>query len=109
MSLLLYPAMAQAGVTRLQIDRREVVLNGQPFGVAGPYEKIAGTVYFVLDPALPQNRGIVDLNLAPKNAQGLVEFSADFYLAERSESCPSSRTRSTPPIPRRRRNSATVR
>ena len=35
---------------------------------------------FALDPTLPQNRGIVDLHLAPRNAQGLVEFSADFYL-----------------------------
>jgi len=70
----------EAAVTRLQIDRREVVLNGKSFGAAGPYEKIVGTVHFALDPALPQNRGIVDLNLAPKNAKGLVEFSADFYL-----------------------------
>jgi hypothetical protein len=78
--ILLGAARSEAGVTRLQIDRREVVLNGQPFGAAGPYEKLAGKVYFALDPALPQNRGIVDLTLAPKNAQGLVEFSADFYL-----------------------------
>jgi hypothetical protein len=77
---LLSAAMAEAGVTRLQIERREVVLNGQPFGAAGPYEKLAGKVHFALDPALPQNRGIVDLTLAPRNAQGLVEFWADFYL-----------------------------
>jgi hypothetical protein len=77
---LLSAATAEAGVTRLQIDRREVVLNGQPFGAAGPYEKLSGKVHFALDPALPQNRGIVDLTLAPKNAQGLVEFWADFYL-----------------------------
>jgi hypothetical protein len=71
---------AVASVTRLQVDRREVVLKGQPFGAAGPYEKLSGKVHFALDPALPQNAGIVDLNLAPKNPQGLVEFSADFYL-----------------------------
>jgi len=71
---------AEASVTRLQIDRREMVLNGKPFGAAGPYEKLVGTVHFALDPALPQNQGIVDLALAPRNAQGLVEFSADFYL-----------------------------
>jgi len=71
---------AAASVTRLRIERREIVLNGKPFGAAGPYEKLSGKVDFALDPALPQNRGIVDLTLAPKNAQGLVEFSADFYL-----------------------------
>jgi len=80
MSLLLCPVLADASVTRLQIDRRETVLNGRPFGAAGPYEKLSGKVYFTLDAALPQNAIIVDLNLAPKNARGLVEFSADFYL-----------------------------
>jgi hypothetical protein len=79
-ALCLCPAAADASVTRLQIDRREVVLNGRPFGAAGPYEKLAGKVHFALDPSLPQNQGIVDLSLAPKNAQGLVEFWADFYL-----------------------------
>ena len=39
-----------------------------------------GKVDFALDPTLPQNRGIVDLALAPRNARGKVEFSADFYL-----------------------------
>jgi hypothetical protein len=80
LALFLGTATAEGSVTRLQIDRREAVLNGQPFGAAGPYEKLSGKVHFALDPALPQNRGIVDLTLAPRNAQGLVEFWADFYL-----------------------------
>lgn len=71
---------ATADVVRLRIERREAVLNGQAFGAAGPYEKLAGTVDFALDPAHPRNAGIVDLALAPRNARGLVEFSADFYL-----------------------------
>ena len=79
-TLLLCSQVAAASVTRLRIERRETVLDGRPFGAAGPYEKIVGKVDFALDPARPQNRGIVDLSLAPKNAQGLVEFSADFYL-----------------------------
>ncbi|HET9705216.1 MAG TPA: alpha/beta hydrolase domain-containing protein [Vicinamibacterales bacterium] len=77
---LAVPGLVEGGVTRLQIDRREVVLNGRPFGAAGPYEKLSGTVHFTLDPGGLQNRGIVDLTLAPKNARGLVEFSADFYV-----------------------------
>jgi hypothetical protein len=74
------PGQVSAEVARLRIERREVVLNGKAWGAAGPYEKLAGTVEFVLDPRLPQNQVIVDLDLAPRNAQGLVEFSADFYL-----------------------------
>ena len=69
-----------ADVTRLRIERREVILNGKSWGAAGAYEKLIGKVDFALDPKLPQNQIIVDLDLAPKNAQGLVEFSADFYL-----------------------------
>ena len=76
---LLLPAVgaayAEAEVVRLEIARREVVLNGQPFGNAGPYEKLVGTVHFALDPSLPANRGIIDLWLAPKNTRGVVEFS----------------------------------
>ncbi|MEP7116774.1 MAG: alpha/beta hydrolase domain-containing protein, partial [Acidobacteriota bacterium] len=62
------------------ITRRQTVLDGQPFGAAGAYEKIVGTVHFALDPKVPQNLGIVDLALAPLDAAGLVEFTADFYL-----------------------------
>jgi Alpha/beta hydrolase domain len=78
--VFLVPTIAAAGVTRLRIERRELVLNGVTFGAAGPYEKLVGKVDFALDPTLPQNRGIVDLLLAPRNARGEVEFSADFYL-----------------------------
>src|SRR4029077_15643065 len=79
-ALLVSRLAADAGGKRLRIERREVVLNGQAFGAAGAYEKLIGKVDFVLDPALPQNRGIVDLTLAPHNGQGLVEFTADFCL-----------------------------
>src|SRR5262245_26678212 len=71
---------AAAELVRLDIARREVVLDGKPFGAAGPYEKIVGTALFELDPDLPQNRGIVDLALAPRNIRGRVEVRADFYL-----------------------------
>jgi hypothetical protein len=74
------PLPAWAEVARLEIVRREVVLNGRPFGAAGPYEKLAGTVHFALDPRAPANGLIVDLDLAPRNPRGRVEFSADFYM-----------------------------
>jgi hypothetical protein len=73
-------SVAEARVVRLRIERREVVLNGRAFGAAGPYEKLVGKVDFGLDPNLPANDIIVDLKLAPRNARGEVEASADFYL-----------------------------
>src|SRR5262245_37657037 len=78
--LALTPSLSEARVVRLRIESREVVLNGRPFGAAGPYEKLVGRVDFGLDPTLPANDIIVDLKLAPRNARGEVEASADFYL-----------------------------
>jgi hypothetical protein len=73
-------SVTEARVVRLRIEKRETVLSGKSFGLAGPYEKIAGRVEFALDPANPANGTIVDLELAPRNAGGNVEFEADFYL-----------------------------
>jgi hypothetical protein len=67
-------------VVRLQVTRREPVLGGVPFGDAGAYEKIEGVLHLAVDPALPVHAPIADLGLAPRNARGLVESSADFYL-----------------------------
>ena len=71
---------ADAAVARLRIERRETIANGHAFGAAGPYEKLIGRVDFVFDPSVPANDIVVDLKLAPRNAQGGVEASADFYL-----------------------------
>lgn len=71
---------AWADVTRVTIASRAVVANGMWFGAAGPYEKIAGTVFFEVDPADPHNRAITDIDLAPRNARGRVEFSADLFI-----------------------------
>ena len=79
-AIVLTSSLAEARVVRLRIERREAVLNGRPFGAAGPYEKLVGKVDFGLDPALPRNGDIVDLELAPRNARGEVESSADFYM-----------------------------
>ena len=80
LALLLFASLAEARVVRLRIERREVILNGRSFGAAGPYEKLVGKVDFGLDPSLPVNRIIIDLELAPRSARGEVESSADFYM-----------------------------
>ncbi len=67
-------------VTRLDIQKREVVLGGKSFGDAGAYEKIVGTIRFDADPAHRLHTQITDIALAQKNAEGRVEFSGDFYL-----------------------------
>jgi hypothetical protein len=62
--------------TRLSIERRESFAGGVEFGDTGPYERLVGKVLFAIDPEEPGLPYICDLDLAPRNEQGLVEFSA---------------------------------
>ena len=59
---------------RIQVNAVEPFADGQPFGEAGSYLHIRGVAKGELDPALPENRVIVDLDKAPRNAKGLVEY-----------------------------------
>jgi len=69
-----------AEVVRVEVQSRSDLLAGQPFGAAGPYEKIAGKAFFAVDPSVPANKIVADLDKAPRNAAGKVEFSSDFYI-----------------------------
>jgi hypothetical protein len=73
-------APASAEVVRIEVQSRTDLVGGQAFGAAGPFEKIAGKMFFAVDPALPANRIVADLDKAPRNAAGKVEFSSDFFL-----------------------------
>ncbi len=64
---------AQGAVTRVELAFRDNVK-----GLAD--EVTYGKVYFAVDPKLAPNRIIRDIDLAPVNEHGLVEFSADFYM-----------------------------
>jgi len=64
----------------LDVHSRSPILDGRPFGAAGAYEKIAGTLRFAVDPAHRLHTQITDLERAPRNAEGRVEFQGDFYL-----------------------------
>ena len=54
--------------------------EGHEFGAAGAYVRLRGTARGMLDPNAPENAGIVDLDKAPRNAQGLVEYATDFDI-----------------------------
>src|SRR5262245_20044844 len=73
LTLLAFVVAARAEVTRVEVKSRAVV------GTSG-YEKIIGTVYFAVDPKDARNAVIVDLDKAPTNAAGKVEFSSDLYV-----------------------------
>jgi hypothetical protein len=65
---------------RLTIHRRLDFAGGHVFGKSGAYERLVGRVEFALDPEDPAHQNIVDLELAPRSPQGLVEFSADLDI-----------------------------
>lgn len=65
---------------RLRLDIREPFADGTAFGDVGAYERLVGRVLFAIDPDDPANRTIVDLDHAPRNAAGLVEYSTDLYI-----------------------------
>src|SRR5262245_7249462 len=77
-SVVIAPASGE--VIRFEISKRERLADGKPFGDAGRYERIEGRVFYAIDPKLPQNQAIVDLEKAPRNPQGKVEFSADLSI-----------------------------
>lgn len=78
--MLALVSAVQAEVVRFEITKREPFANGESFGAVGPYERIVGRVHFELNPLSRPNDEIVDLELAPRNSRGKVEFWADLFI-----------------------------
>jgi hypothetical protein len=78
--VLAAPGEALARVVRVTIESRELLGRSASFGMIGAYERITGRIYFAFDPVNPQNRRIVDLDRAPRNAQGEVEAWSEFVM-----------------------------
>ena len=64
----------------LRISERVPFAHGQAFGDTGPYERLDGRVRFAVDPATRAYADVVDLDNAPRNAGGLVEYEADVCI-----------------------------
>jgi hypothetical protein len=77
---LLLSSFAFGAVYEIHVVDRTDVLDGRKLGPAGPYERIIAKAFFRVDPKLPANRIISDIDLAPRDEEGLVEFSADLYV-----------------------------
>jgi hypothetical protein len=67
---------------RLDVERRQPFAGSAAFGDAGPYEWLAGKVYYTIDPNEPGLPYICDLDLAPRNRDGMVEFSGTFDIVK---------------------------
>jgi len=71
---------ANADVDRIEVLERAVLAEGRAFGGVGPYERLRGRLYFTLDASASENQAITDIRLAPRDAQGRVQFSTDFMM-----------------------------
>src|SRR6202795_487379 len=80
-SALLAATVAEARITKIDITSAESpTFGGTTFGTVGAYEKLRGRAYGEVDPADPRNALITDIELAPRNAGGKVEYSMDIYI-----------------------------
>ncbi|QDP02587.1 alpha/beta hydrolase domain-containing protein [Thalassotalea sp. PS06] len=75
--LSLLSAEARSELVRHQIDSdKEFKLEGTT------YQAISGQFYFEFDPKHSANKAIADIELAPTNAKGNVEASANFFIIQ---------------------------
>jgi hypothetical protein len=79
-ALLLASVLCPAAVKSIQVIDRSDVLDGESEGAAGRYERIIAKAHFAVDPNLAANKIIADIDLAPRDEKGMVEFSADLYI-----------------------------
>jgi hypothetical protein len=75
-----FVTFAYAEVSSFEVTSRQPYAGGLQFGDVGAYEEIRGRIYYEIDPANPLNQVIVDLELAPLNARGMIELSGDIEI-----------------------------
>jgi len=71
---------SMAGITEIRVDAIEPFAEGHVFGEAGAYLRIRGVAKGELDPNAAQNKVIVDLDKAPRNARGMVDYETDVFI-----------------------------
>ncbi len=86
-TLLLASLPALAEIDRVEITNRETLRDAS---VNFSYQSISGIAYFTLDPGDEANAAITDIEFAPVNDDGLVEYSADFRVLIPSDSIANS-------------------
>ncbi len=90
--VFLFALPLHAEVVRIDVTSREDVRSGKLFGAAGSFESLSGKIYFAVDPRNSANQIIADIDKAPKNSAGKVEFSSDFYMLKPKDMAHSNGT-----------------
>jgi len=71
---------AAAVITAIEIERSEPLAGGAAFGPVGGYVRLTGIARGEVDPGDPANRGIANIDKAPRNARGMVEYQTDIVI-----------------------------
>jgi hypothetical protein len=71
---------AEARVVRFVVEQSRPFADGQSFGSVGAYVRLDGTVVIEVDPRDPLDAIIVNLDKAPKNGRGMVEFTSPVFI-----------------------------
>jgi len=80
-ALILIPFLAEARVTELLITSvASPTFGGVSFGSVGQYERLSGIARGELDPNNPLNADVVNIDKAPRNVRGNVEYDVDVYI-----------------------------
>lgn len=78
-------------VTGLDIQIHRPVANGRTFGDVGAYEEIRGVIRFTADPQHPFNHRVTDIERAPRDKDGRIEFESDIVILRPVEPARGSR------------------
>src|SRR5215469_17557876 len=67
-------------ITRIIVEKKELFANGHEFAITGAYEKLVGQLHGEVDPKNRLNKIIVNVDMAPRNKNGAVEYQSDFCI-----------------------------
>ena len=85
-------ASADARVTSIVLGAATSPYGTATFGSVGQYEQIDGVAYGEVDPRDPLNAVIQDIDLAPRNQHGMVEYSTQVSILKPVDESLGNRT-----------------
>lgn len=79
-ALALFAQRANAELVRFDVQSVAPAFEGRTFGSVGSYEIVRGVAHFRVDPRLPVNASLVNIQRAPRDADGRVAFDTDVVI-----------------------------
>ena len=79
-ALVLAPGAVRARVVKVTVAKTYPAFQGKVFGTRGAYEIVKGTAIGELDPRDRRNRGITDIEFAPRDPNGKVTYTTTFTI-----------------------------